>query len=622
MRLLNTINSPEDLKRLNHTDLQILANEIRKFLVINVAKTGGHLASNLGVVELTLALHFCLKSPKDRIIWDVGHQSYIHKILTGRRTSFDKLRQLGGISGFPKTAESPHDSFDTGHSSTSISAALGMAVSRDLFGEKNRVVAVIGDGAMTSGLAFEGLNNAGRAKTDITIILNDNQQSISRNVGALSRYFNNLRSSTGYIDAKREIVRVLKSLPLAGVPAKKFIRKAKARLKYLLMAGSLFEEMGFKYYGPVDGHDLPAMIDLLDKTRHISGPVLIHINTTKGKGYPPAHAHPADFHGIAPFNPKSGKLIQTGNLTYSDVFAKYMVNTGKANDKIVAISAAMPDGTGLAPFAAAYPRRFFDVGIAESHAVTFAAGMARNGHLPIVAIYSSFLQRAYDQILHDVCITGLPVVFAIDRAGLVGGDGETHQGVFDISFLSHIPNMTILAPTTAQELEKMLDFAIGLNAPCAIRYPRETADFSLSRQDDPIRLGEYQILESGEDIAILALGSMNPIGRDVCKMLRGRGLAPARINPRFVKPLNTAAVAALAKYRHIFVLEENVYSGGFAATLRAALDALPTPPKLHNFNIPDRFLKQGTRAELLQMLNMDSSGIFDQILEILENDEA
>jgi len=621
MNYLNTINSPKNLKTMPHEHLRGLAKEIRHFLVRSISKTGGHLAPNLGVVELAIALHYCLDTPNDRIVWDVGHQSYVHKLLTGRRDEFVQLRKFGGMSGFPKASESPYDSFDTGHSSTSISAAYGLAVSRDLLGQSHKVVAVIGDGSMSGGLAYEGLNNVGRSKSNMMIILNDNQMSISKNVGALSKYLNNLRVNESYNDAKKEVRRLLKGVPVAGKPTKRFITKAKARLKYMLLPGALFEHMGFKYYGPVDGNNLHAMIDLLQKVKQIEGPVLIHVRTKKGKGYAPAEAEPAMFHGVEPFHPATGKLKAEPKTTYSDIFGKKMISLGHANKKIAAITASMPNGTGLAGFAQVFPKQFFDVGIAESHAVTFAAGLAKNGLIPVVAIYSSFLQRAYDQILHDVCIQNLPVVFAIDRAGFVGGDGETHQGLFDLSYLAHMPNMTILAPANAQELEAMLEFAVNLGSPCAVRYPREAADFKALAKPTPIEFGKWNVLEDGEDIAILPIGAMSAVGREVFEMLKNEGLRPTLINPRFVKPINAACAVLLRNYRHVFVLEENVTAGGFGSMLRDALTAQKIYiPIVHSFAAPDKFIPQGSRAELLQMLGLSAPSIYDRITEILNYD--
>ncbi|MCL2397139.1 MAG: 1-deoxy-D-xylulose-5-phosphate synthase [Defluviitaleaceae bacterium] len=623
MRYLDKINSPRDLKRLQMPQLPVVAEEIREFLVNSVSKTGGHLASNLGVVELTLALHYCLNSPDDKILWDVGHQSYPHKILTGRRDEFDTLRQFGGLSGFTKSTESPHDVFDVGHSSTSLSAAHGLAISRDLLGQRNKVVAVIGDGSLTSGLALEGLNNIGRSDTDLTVILNDNQMSISENVGALSRYLNDLRSAPSYINVKGAVRGFLQNIPIVGKGTGSFLEKTKTHLKYLLIPGVLFQELGFKYYGPVDGHNLEQLVGVMQNVKEIKGPVLVHVRTKKGMGYVPAERQPAKFHGIGPFDAATGAVKPAAKATYTDVFANKIVELGQANDKIVAITASMPTGCGLASFKKNFPHRFFDVGIAEGHAVTFAAGLAKGGLRPVVAIYSTFLQRAYDQILHDVCIQKLPVVFMLDRAGVVPGDGETHQGIFDLSYLTHMPNLTVLAPANAAEFGAMLDFAMHHNGPVAIRYPKDTASSFISSNPSPIRLGESETLVNGEKIAIIAVGSMVDAANLVCERLCADGYAPTLINPRFIKPLDIGMVTDLAKYSHIFTIEENVHAGGFGQSLHAALrNKGITTPRLHPFAIDDDFPPIGTRDELLALVGLDADSIYTKIAESVSHDEA
>jgi len=608
MGYLSKIHSPHQLKQLSFAQMEALAGEIRSQIIHTVSHNGGHLASNLGVVELTIALHYCLNSPKDKLVWDVGHQSYPHKILTGRAGDFNTIRQFGGMSGFIKSDESPHDSFDVGHSSTSISAALGMAKARDLLGQKHKVAAVIGDGSLTSGLALEGLNNAGRADCGLIVVLNDNKMSISENVGALSRHLSDLRSAPHYISAKDDVNKFLQSMPFCGKWAKNFIETAKTQLKYLLLPGVLFEELGFKYYGPIDGHDLGQLIGMFENVKSINRPVLVHVRTEKGKGYEPAMRRPMKFHGVEPFDKKTGKPLNTQNHpTYTDVFAKKILELGRANCKIVAVTASMPDGTGLAGFKKHLPKRFFDVGIAEGHAVTFAAGMAKSGLRPIVAVYSTFLQRAYDQILHDVCIQKLPVVFAIDRAGIVGGDGATHQGVFDLSYLAHMPNMTVCAPTSADELEQMLDFAFAHNGPVAIRFPKDTVGCILPKHDDG-------------DIAIVAVGAMYETAHAVCDKLSAIGISCRLIKPLFVKPLYSVVLEKLAKYSHVFTLEDNVLSGGFGQRLHFEMQQRGIAPKVFRaFGVPDKFLPTGTRQELFRFLKLDAESIFEQITEIIND---
>ena len=602
---------PDKLKHLSYEELNVLSEDIRNFLLHKVSQTGGHLASNLGVVELSIALHKVFNSPTDKIIWDVGHQAYIHKILTGRQNKFSSLRKLDGLSGFPKSAESPHDVFDVGHSSTAISAALGYCSARDLLQEDYSVVAVVGDGSMTGGLVYEAMNNAGRSNTNMLVILNDNQMSITRNVGALSRHLNDIRTAPKYRGAKRDIHKLLGGIPL-GKRVDKFIETAKDAVKYMLLPGVLFEELGFNYFGPIDGHNIKTLIDTLSKLRSIKGPVLLHVVTTKGKGYPPAEKSPGKFHFTEAFDIVSGKaksIAQT--VSYADVFGKTLINIADKVENLCAITAAMPDGTGLADFQKKYPKRVYDVGIAESHAVTFAAGMAKAGALPVVAVYSSFLQRAYDQILHDVCLQSLHVVFVIDRAGLVGSDGETHQGIFDISFLSHMPNMTIMAPKNRWELEDMLSYAILKHkGPIALRYPKGVASEILKENRPIVQYGKSETIFEGSKIAIVSVGAMMEEAYKAADILKQKGFNPGLYNARFVKPIDKNLANHLRSYKHVFILEDNVQSGGFGKNL-------PLQPTYH-FAFSDKFIEQGTRAELFRRYGLDGEGVAQQILKILD----
>ena len=537
--ILEQIKGPEDLKKLTSEELSQLAEEIRAFLIEKISHTGGHLASNLGVVELTIALFRTFDLPEDKIIWDVGHQSYTHKILSGRRMEFDELRQYGGLSGFPKRKESPYDSFDTGHSSTSISAGLGIAQGRDILGEDYKVVSVIGDGALTGGMAYEALNNAARMKKNFIIILNDNKMSISENVGGMSRYLGGLRTGAGYNDLKKNVADTLERIPVVGGRMIDKIKRTKNSIKQLFIPGMLFENMGITYLGPVDGHNIPALCKVLKEAQKLDHAVLVHVLTKKGKGYEPAEKNPAHFHGVSPFDIKTGKpLAEKKYPTYTDVFSKKLCQLGETHPELVAVTAAMPDGTGVAAFGKKFPDRFFDVGIAEAHAVTSAAGMAAAGLRPVVAVYSSFLQRGYDQILHDVCIQNLPVLFAVDRAGLVGSDGETHQGIFDYSYLTSIPNMSVAAPKNLWELRAMLDFAMDYKAPFAIRYPRGTAYRGLKEFMQPIAYGKGEIIYEEENIALLAVGSMVSTGEHVREKLKEEGVSCTLANARFVKPFD------------------------------------------------------------------------------------
>ena len=558
--MLEKIKKPNDIHKIALADFPALADEIRQFLIESVSRTGGHLASNLGVVELTMALHNVLDLPKDKIIWDVGHQAYTHKILTGRKEGFARLRMEGGMSGFPKRKESPCDAFDAGHSSDSISAGLGYVRARDLSGDNYYVVSVIGDGALTGGMAYEALNNAAELKTNFIIILNDNNMSISRNVGGMSSYLSALRTAESYTGMKLSVTKTLKKVPKVGTALVDTVRKTKSSIKQLIIPGMLFENMGLTYLGPVDGHNMRQMMKLFNEAKRVEGPVIVHVLTEKGRGYRPASLHPDRFHGTGPFDIKTGKpLAVKKGLTYTEVFSNTMKDLGRKEKKLVGITAAMPEGTGLKEFGRLFPDRFFDVGIAEEHAVSFAAGLALGGMIPVVAIYSSFLQRAVDQILQDVCMQNLHVIFAIDRAGIVGADGETHHGCFDLSYLTMMPNMTVMAPKNQQELKEMLEFAVKADGPCAIRYPKGHAYQGLEEFQSPVEYGKSEVLFRGTGTAILSVGSMTETCEKVYTELKERGDNPTFVNARFVKPLDTSLLDELAKDHSLFVtVEENV----------------------------------------------------------------
>lgn len=613
--ILEHINGANDIKHIDEKDLPILANEIRDFLVEKISETGGHLGSNLGAVELTMALHLSLNLPEDKIVWDVGHQSYTHKILTGRKDEFDSLRKYGGLAGFPKRKESDCDSFDTGHSSTSISAGLGLVKARDIKGEKNTVVAVIGDGSLTGGMAYEALNNASKLTTNFVIILNDNNMSISENVGGVSRYLNSIRTATGYRDLKTTVMNALLAIP-KGEEIVNGIKRAKSSVKTLVVPGMWFEDMGITYLGPVDGHNISAMREAINDAKRCEGPVLVHVVTKKGKGYLPAERHPARFHGTEPFEIATG-LVKNPKVkpSYTDIFSTVMVKQGERNPDVVAITAAMPDGTGLKRFRNAYPDRFFDVGIAEEHAVTFAAGLAAGGLRPVVAIYSSFLQRAYDQIVHDVCIQKLPVVFAIDRAGIVGSDGETHQGLFDLSYLSSVPNLCVMAPKNKWELSDMMKFALASEGPSAIRYPRGTAYDGLEEHREPIVMGKSEVLYEGSGVALVAVGSMVETGEQVRKLLLERGINCTLVNARFVKPVDTGMLYELSGTHSLIVtMEENVSSGGFGEHVRNYLCDTKNKVQTLNVSVPDEFVPHGNVDLLKKSLGMDAESIAKSIL--------
>lgn len=616
--VLEKIEHENDIKRINKNELPILAEEIRSFLIDKISKTGGHLASNLGVVELTMALHLAFDLPEDKIIWDVGHQSYTHKLLTGRKAGFDELRKYGGMSGFPKRHESDCDCFDTGHSSTSISAGLGYAMAREITGEKYKVISVIGDGALTGGMAYEALNNASKLKSNLIIVLNDNKMSISENVGGVSRYLSGLRTAESYQGLKNGITNSLNSIPKYGERIVEKIRKTKNGIKQLVIPGMLFENMGILYLGPVDGHNIPAMVKLFKEASKAEGPVLVHVITEKGKGYLPAERHPARFHGTEAFDVETGlPLVKRVKANYTDIFSTVMRKLGDRDEKVVAITAAMADGTGLKRFRNMFPERFFDVGIAEEHAVTFAAGLAAAGLKPIVAVYSSFLQRAYDQILHDVCIQELHVVFAIDRAGLVGSDGETHQGIFDLSYLSCLPNMTILAPKNKWELSDMIKYAVDFSGPIAVRYPRGEAFDELKEYRAPLEYGKAEVLYEESDILLFAVGSMVKTALTVRERLKEKGYSCSLVNARFVKPFDEELLLKLQKnHKFLVTLEENVQSGGFGEHVLEFMNTNGDGSmEVLNIAIPDVYVEHGNVELLRKETGIDADGIIGKIID-------
>lgn len=615
--VLEKIKKENDIKKLSEEELKILTSEIREFLIEKISVTGGHLASNLGVIELTMALHLSMDFPKDKLIWDVGHQSYTHKILTGRKEGFDELRKYGGMSGFPKRKESDCDCFDTGHSSTSISAGLGLASAREITGEDYKVVSVIGDGALTGGMAFEALNNAARLKTNFIIVLNDNNMSISENVGGLSTYLSGFRTADAYLDLKMGVMNSLNKIPVYGDKMVERIRRTKSGIKQLLIPGMLFEDMGIIYLGPVDGGDVKGIMKLMREASNIDGPVMIHVLTHKGAGYEPAERHPARFHGTEPFEIETG-LPKTPRVkaNYTDIFSTVMRKLGDRDEKVVAITAAMTDGTGLKRFHNMFPERFFDVGIAEEHAVTFAAGLAAAGLKPIFAVYSSFLQRAYDQILHDVCIQNLPVVFAIDRAGLVGSDGETHQGIFDLSYLSSIPNMTIMAPKNKWELSDMIKYAVSFGAPIAVRYPRGEAYDGLKEFRSPISLGKSEWIYRESGIVLFALGSMVKVAEQVREAVKKAGYSCSLINARFAKPFDEETLREVVKnHKLIVTMEENVKNGGFGEHITSFYNEEGSKIQIWNVAIPDEYVEHGNVAILCKEVGIDSESITAGILE-------
>lgn len=616
-KILEQIKTYNDIKAVEPKDYDALAEEIREFLIHSVSVTGGHLASNLGVVELTMALHICLNFPEDKLIWDVGHQAYTHKILTGRADAFDTLRTYGGISGFPKRAESVCDSFDTGHSSTSLSAALGYAKARDLRGENYTVAAVIGDGSMTGGMAYEALNNATRLGSNLIIILNDNKMSISENVGGFSKYLSNLRTKQSYVDLKDDVETILKRIPCIGDSVAESVRRSKDSLKQKLIHNGFFESLGIDYLGPLDGHDVPSLVRAINVAKRSKRPIMLHVLTQKGRGYEPAELYPSKFHGIGQFDVDTGETPEVSQHTYTDVFAMALNHMAATDDRIVAITAAMPDGTGLTKFAKRFPKRFFDVGIAEEHAVTFAAGLAAGGMKPYFAVYSSFLQRAYDQVLHDVCIQKLPVVFCVDRAGLVGADGETHQGIFDLSYMNTIPNMTIIAPKNKFELFDAMMFSRTFDAPLTIRYPRGIACEDYKAYRAPIVAGKSEWMVKGQDIVILAVGSMVDTAMKVQKAFEAEGMHLSVVNVRFTKPMDEEMLAlAEVNHRLIVTMEENELIGGFGETAGAWYTAHARYKRsLLQLGIDDQYVEHGSVDVLKASLGLDVASVVKKIKE-------
>lgn len=620
-QVLDKINKENDIKKIDKRLYPVLAEEIRTFLINKISKTGGHLASNLGTVDLTIALHAVLNLPHDKIVWDVGHQSYTHKILTGRKNEFDQLRQFGGLSGFPKRHESPCDSFDTGHSSTSISAALGIAMANKLNQSDDKVVAVIGDGALTGGLALEALNNVASLGRNFIIILNDNNMSISENVGSMSNYLNKFRVGEHYNEFKEDVVNSLSKIPKVGKKIAKRVKKTKDNIKNLFIQGGLFDDLGITYIGPIDGHDINGMIDIFEDALKIDHPIVIHVKTIKGKGYSFAENDPSRFHGIGKFDIATGRQITDNKvkvMTYTQVFSKALINLAKQDKKIVAITAAMPDGTGLSDFKKQYPKRFFDVGIAEEHAVTFAGGLAVSGLKPVISIYSSFYQRAYDQILHDICLQNLPVVMIIDRAGLVGQDGETHQGVFDMSFMSAMPNMTIIAPKDTKELVESLKFAVKHNGPIAIRFPRGNA-YVMEQQDDVvISYGKSEIVSHGKDIAVIAVGNMFEETMKAYKLLKKDNIDITLINARFIKPLDTVMIEEIAAtHKMIVVVEEAIKKGGYGEAVASFIMEHGINTSVKIMAIDDQFVEQGMVEDLRKKIGIDYNSIYTEIRELV-----
>lgn len=614
--VLDRIKRPNDIKNISPSQYNRLAREIREFLLHHVSATGGHLASNLGAVELTMALHLFLDFPKDKLIWDVGHQAYVHKILTGRKDGFDTLRQYQGMSGFPKRKESDCDAFDTGHSSTSLSVANGMVSARELSGTCEKIVAVIGDGALSGGMAFEALNNLGKIKSNLIIILNDNKMSISENVGGMANYLAKIRTNMAYTGFKGSLEETLNKLPNGEKIVGK-LKRSKDSIKHLMIRGMYFEDMGITYIGPIDGHDISQMSKALESASKMPKAVLIHVVTKKGKGYEHAEKDPGKFHGVEPFALKTGEILhKTGNVTYTAAFSKAMTELGEKNQKIVAITAAMPSGTGLHAFAKRFPERFFDVGIAEEHAVTFAAGMAASGYHPVVAVYSTFLQRAYDQILHDVCIGKLPVIFAVDRAGIVGKDGETHQGVFDLSYLSHIPNLTVMAPKNTKELKEMLFYAAECQFPVAIRYPRGGAEEMDALENAEIQYGKAEVIKSGTEIALIFVGNTGKEALSLQKKLEERGISVTLVNARFVAPMDEEMIRSVAKTHRVLVtLEENVARGGFGERVAALLKENEENISLVTAALENCFIEHGEAEILKNRYGLAEKPLLEKILE-------
>ncbi len=619
--LLDKIKLPEALKELSGKQLEQVAAEVRAKIIDVTAITGGHVAASLGTIELTVAIHATFNSPRDKIIWDVGHQAYAHKILTGRLNEFATLRQAGGLSGFPKRSESPHDPFGAGHASTSISAALGMAKARDLKGETHSVVAVIGDGSLSGGLAYEGMNNAAYLKSNLIVILNDNEMSISKNVGAMANYLTRVATSEVYLDLRNRIEKLVKKIPKVGVPLFQAAKKLKDRTKHIVMSFKvdvIFEELGWKYFGPIDGHNIPLIISTLHHVKDISGPVLIHVHTSKGKGYAPAEKEPTRFHGIGPYDRTTGEPLSGKSASsYTAIFGETIAKLGARNKKIVAITAAMIDGTGLEEFAARFPERFFDVGIAEEHAIEFAAGLAAAGLKPVATIYSTFLQRSYDQIIHDVCLQNLPVVFCLDRAGVVGEDGPTHHGLFDLAYLRLVPNMVVMAPKDGAELQRMVLTAVEHDGPIAIRYPRGNgAEMTMTDQFKPIEIGKGEIVHKAKGkIALVAIGSMVEPAVAAAKLLEQAGVPATVVNARFAKPLDKELIVKTAKsVERLITVEEGVLDGGFGSAVIELLsdEGITTP--VERIGFPDKFVEQGKRGDLLERYGLTAAGIYQSCM--------
>lgn len=616
--VLERIQKEDDIKKLKESELDILAEEIRQFLIEKISKTGGHLASNLGVVELTMAMHLAFSLPKDKIIWDVGHQAYTHKILTGRKAGFDDLRKYGGMSGFPKRKESACDAFDTGHSSTSISAGLGYVEAREILKEDYQVISVIGDGSLTGGMAYEALNNASHLKSNFIIVLNDNRMSISENVGGMSNYLDGIRTAHAYTDLKKNVEKTLQKVPIVGEQMVSHIRKTKNSIKQLLVPGMLFEDMGVTYLGPVDGHDIKKLYKTFQEAKKIDHAVLVHVLTEKGKGYEPAEKMPSKFHGTGPFDIATGEQKPSGEKdSYTDIFAKVIYSLGKTNPKLVAITAAMKDGTGLTQFARKYPDRFFDVGIAEEHAVTFAAGLAAAGLKPVFAVYSSFLQRGYDQMIHDVCLQNLPVVFAIDRAGLVGNDGETHQGLFDLSYLNGIPNMTVMSPKNRWEFADMIRFAVDFQGPIALRYPRGIAYDGLQNFRAPIQYGKSEIIYEEQDIAVLAVGHMVETGKEIYTRLKEKGYRCSLVNVRFVKPFDKEMLEKMSSTHRLFVtIEEGLLDGGYGEKVANYIAETGCRTAVLKNGIEDEYVEHGNVELLRKEVHLDAESIVEKIIKL------
>ena len=620
--LLDKLGQPEDIRKYSLFELESLAKEIRQLIIATVSQNGGHLAPSLGTVELTLALYSVFKFPQDKLIWDVGHQAYTHKILTGRKDKFSTLRQKGGITGFPNRFESPYDAFGVGHASTSISAALGMAVSRDLSGRSNKVIAVIGDGALTGGEAFEALNHAGELGKDLIVILNDNEMSIDKNVGAMSEYLSRIRLMPQYKQAKHDVEEILSSIPRIGNRVLKTANQIKDSIRSVLVPGALFEEMGFSYLGPMDGHNISLLQEVLSNVREMSGPVLLHVHTMKGKGYSPAEDNPGKFHGVGKFDQATGEVVKKagGASSYTAVFSKALIDLAEKRPELVAITAAMPSGTGLDVFKEKYPRRFLDVGIAEEHAVTMAAGLAADGKHPVVAIYSTFAQRAYDQLIHDVCLQKLPVTLCLDRAGLVGEDGPTHHGVFDLSYLRQMPNMTVFVPKDENELRQMLGKAVTMDTPTAVRYPRGAGlGVEIREEFADLTVGKAEVISEGGEVAFLAVGTMNETAIKAAEILAEQGIEATLANMRFVKPLDEELLLQLGTDKKLMVtLEENVLAGGFGSAVAEFLLDKGLPARLLRFGLPDAFVEQGSRKELLELVGLTPEAVAAKILARLQ----